>query len=116
MSEIGTRRVIVEARANGGNVVVADFGGKQSMSLNRDCHVYIELTEAELRLTGKRFIEAARAALKRTIFGDNTVMLYTNNKIRLNVPDTQMLGRRMSPDDIALTDNWKYANFPDQNS
>ena len=115
MSEIGTKRVLVEARANGESVV-ADFRNKTTMSLNRDCHVTIELTEDELRLTGERFIEAAREALKRTIFGGNMVMLYTNNKIKRDSPDSQMLGRRMPPDEIILTDRWQYANGSGKNS
>jgi hypothetical protein len=115
MSEIGTKRVLVEARANG---VVGNFGNRNSaaLNLNHGCHVTIELTEGELQLKGEQFIEAARAALRRTLFGDNTVMLYRDKKPDPNSCESQLMGRRMALDQIILTDHWHYANGSRKNS
>ncbi len=106
MSEkIGSRTVHVEASMN---VVIADFKDKAKQAGSNDYHVAVELTEAELRLTGAAFIAAAREALMKTLLIGDKVMIYRNGII---VPseDTQTLGFLTKPDNIELKDIWRPA-------
>lgn len=103
-----THKVYVEAIAN---VTSVNFGSKKRKVPVFNKFVAVELTDAELRLTGPDFIEAARKALLKTLRG-NTVTLINGNcelndeKTDLTKERSNQLAFTVHPDSIKLTDRW----------
>lgn len=103
MSEkIGPRTVNVAASQPDSDVVIADFinKGKNGDALSHGYHVNVELSEAELELTGEEFATAVREALKRVLYSGEKVVLYRNTLVEADSTDLEVLGFRLDAKDI----------------
>jgi len=104
-----TRKVFVKASIP--NVTIGNFGGQEKKPELFDQFVAVELTEAELSLTGPKFIEAARKALERTLASKGREKAHViNGNCELNADGTdlracrQVLGLEEYPKNIELFD------------
>lgn len=75
--KIGFRTVRVEARTH---THIADFRNKTQNCCQFVC---VELSEAELELTGEEFVAAVRNALHRTLREGKKVVLLSSNPVEV---------------------------------